>query len=479
MSMLHELLHILKYPSKEKIDQVTRAYEFVKGLYGGQNLFSNGSYFKHLVGTAKVLAGIGMGRDTISAGLLHNILRNKTVSREKLKNEFGDNVTLLVEDIAKVERIPFPDKTRHTESFAKLLFTTAPDLRVLIVKLAERLDTVRNAHELSPAEKSRVAREILTFYVPLAECLGILRIKQELETRAFQITNPKDYRYVSDLIRVREAQERKGLENFKKSLLKSIIIENILVLKSEIRVKSPYSIYRKLRIKGSANRIYDIRALRVIVPSVADCYRVLGIIHTHWTPLPHRIKDYIALPKPDGYQSLHTTIFVGNGSIIEIQIRTPEMHDRAQWGVVSHTYYKPAERNPIHKFFKLFFPSATKIDAQDNERRKKISEFLNGRMFVFNKRGEVIDLPKDATVVDFAFLLETDKAPRLAGARVNGIFAPINTKLKNGDVVELHTKKNAKPRPKWMRYAATTGARDEINKYLKNEPAAFPPYSII
>jgi len=493
MTQLEKLISLVKYPSKEKKDLIVRAYQFARRAHDRQK---EHSYLEHTARTANILAEIGMGRHTISAGLLHHILSDTDLSPSKLEKEFGKKILFLVEGVKKLGDIRYSNDKRHIESLIKFFLASSQDLRVLIIKLAERLDILRHKRSLIPNELKELGRETMGMYVPLAGRLGIRSIQRELEDLAFEILEPEHYRITRKLIDRKEKKEHKTLVHFRKSLLKIIAKENITGIETHFRLKSVYSVYTKLKVKHSAEKIYDIKALRVNVPTVNDCYTVLGIIHRHYKPLQGRIKDYIANPKPNSYQSLHTTVIINNNHFAEIQIRTFLMHDNAEFGSAIHSEYKNNNERIISKWFNSFFPSPlndnraennsdedyTKVpkwikglidvksytDTQENFYQNLKFDFPEKSIFVFDHEGIVIDLPKGATVIDFAFALDPKRALILHAAKINKKFVSISTKLSHNDVVEIITKSSAHPTVKWLPFAKTSFAQSFIIHYLKS-----------
>jgi len=495
MPTIEEIQGSLRYPTQKGLNVLKKSHDFLVETYSIKGVDKE-SRLNHLLGTAKILAELGLGPTTIAAGMLHDVLENGYVVENEIDKQFEKKIVLLVQGVTALSKIKYIPEYQDKESMAKFFLASAHDLRVLVIKLAEILDVMRTIGIYPKEEQLRLAQECLDMYVPLAERLGTGAIKRELETLSFEILKPKECENIRQLVRLKEDREKKSLANFKNSLLKTLAKENLRVIKTDFRLKSVYSIYKKMELKENIEQIYDIRAFRIVVESVGDCYRTLGIVNTRWQPLPDRVKDYIALPKPDGYRSLHTTVFIGNGHIAEIQIRTPEMHERAEIGIISHTLYKQKEKNPIGEWFDRFFSHPKNaVDTKENEEKyKKVpgwikrlvdvttyvqmkphnvhgpqEKFLAQRMFVFDEKGAVVDLPKGATVVDFAFVIDPDNAANLSGATVNGKFVSIQTNLKNDDTVVLHLKKQAKPRPKWLEYAKTPKAKTLIREHLKNK----------
>jgi GTP diphosphokinase / guanosine-3',5'-bis(diphosphate) 3'-diphosphatase len=499
MSQLDDLIAHIKYPSEEKIKLITRAFKYAERVHKGQTRYSGEPYFNHLVETAKILAELGMGRRSISAGLLHDTLEDAGISSAELKKEFGKEITFLVEGVTKLGTIRYQGQERHVESLRKFFVAMSKDLRVLVIKLADRLHNMRTLEHVPQEKRMRIALETMEIYVPLAYRLGIRKIKRELEDLSFKYINPEEYSKTQLAVSERIKAQEKESEKFRRSLLKSLAKSGITHVVADHRVKSIYSIYKKTQFKKiDISKVYDINALRVHVDSIDDCYRVLGVIHSLWRPLPGRIKDYIAFPKPNGYQSLHTTVFSGDGSILEIQIRTHEMHENAEFGIASHIAYKERKstvKDPQYSWFKQFFPPPPKNPVYKNVERPHViptwikrlvdiqsyvsmptefyenlkSDFFQHRMFIFNPSGEVIDLPVDSTPIDFAYEMAIELGHHLSGSKVNGKLVPIDTPLKNGDLVEIITKKTSKPNIKWLESCKTSLAKKHIREALSLE----------
>jgi GTP pyrophosphokinase len=385
----------------------------------------------------------------------------------------------------------------------KLFAATAKDIRVLIIKLTDRLHNARTLEHVPKIEKrTRIAQETLEIYAPIADRLGMSVMKTELEDAAFRYTYPKEYERVRELLKERKNENEKRLEKTEKDLKGELAQASIRTFRTEARRKGTYSLFRKLERKSwDINQIYDILALRVIFPTVADCYSALGIIHGHWRPVPGKIKDYIAFPKPNGYQSIHTTVYTGDGGAIEIQLRTEAQHREALFGIASHLTYKEiqsgASKRGSLEWIRQFFPrlggapGAATLNEPGKDNAGKIpewleqlahahhgseaseeyldtlkSDFFSHRVFVFTPKGDVIDLPMEATTIDFAYAVHSDLGNRMSGARVNGKMVSLDTALRNGDMVEVITRSSAKPSRKWHDIAKTNMAKRHIRAAL-------------
>lgn len=502
---LSSILDEMQSKSDEDKALVKKAYEFAKKAHQKQERYSGEPYFTHLAEVGFSLARIGMDATTVAAGILHDSIEDVEVKPETIDTEFGREVLNIVEGVTKLGAIKYRGLERHTESLRKLFAATAKDIRVLIVKLMDRLHNAETLEHVPKNKRKRIALETLEIYAPIADRLGMGVVKRDLEDAAFPFAYPKEYAKVTELLKERRAETERRLEKTEKALKRELASANIRGFRTEARVKGVYSLFKKLERKDlDITKIHDILALRVIVPNVADCYSILGIIHGQWRPVPGKIKDYIAFPKPNGYQSIHTTIYTGDGGTLEIQIRTEAMHREAQYGIASHFSYKDLQAGVKSKkgsgldWIRQFLPTGDeKVTEKMNTERRYGSEevpgwvkdlaethsedkhekfledikgdFFSHRVFVFTPHGDVIDLPIAATPVDFAYTIHSDIGNHMAGAKVNGKLVSLDTSLHNGDIVEIITKKSSKPTHKWMAYAKTTLAKRHIRSAIQNQ----------
>jgi guanosine-3',5'-bis(diphosphate) 3'-pyrophosphohydrolase len=484
----------------ESVSIVTRAYEFSQKAHGEQRRYSGDPYFSHPAEVGFLLASIGMDPETIAAGLLHDVIEDAGVKPLTVETEFGTHVLSLVQGVTKLGALRYRGLERHTESLRKLFAATAKDIRVLIIKLMDRLHNAKTLeHVPRPDKRERIALETLEIYAPIADRLGMSVVKQELEDAAFPWAHPKDYEKVRELLKERRSENDKRLEKIEKDLKREFAESGLRNFRTEGRIKGTYSLFRKLERKNwDIDKIYDIRALRVIFPSVADCYAALGVIHAHWRPVPGKIKDYIAFPKPNGYQSIHTTVYTGDGGALEIQMRTEAMHREALYGIASHLAYKDNQasqgRRGSLEWVRQFFPrlrgdstdlnqpgsvksgvpdwvkelaqAHTHVEESEEYLDRLKSDFFSHRVFVFTPHSDVIDLPLGATPIDFAYAIHSDLGNRMSGARVNGKMVSLETALRNGDMVEIITKSNAHPSRKWHDIAKTNMAKKHIRAAL-------------
>ena len=499
---LKEILDAMASKDAGDIALVSTAYEFSEKAHIEAKRYSGDPYFVHPAEVAYLLAETGMDADTIAAGLLHDVVEDAGVKPETIEELFGHDVLYLVEGVTKLGTLRYRGLERHTESLRKLFAATAKDIRVLIIKLTDRLHNARTLEFVPKIEKrTRIAQETLEIYAPIADRLGMSVMKQDLEDAAFRFAYPKEYEKTRELLKERKNENEKRLEKTEKDLKRELATANIREFRTEARRKGIYSLFKKLERKHwDINQIYDILALRVIFPSVADCYSALGIIHAQWRPVPGKIKDYIAFPKPNGYQSIHTTVYTGDGGALEIQLRTEAQHREALYGIASHLTYKEMQsgrgKRSGLEWIRQFFPrigksAATTAPDEKKEVKENVpewleqlahahhgteaseeyldtlrSDFFSHRVFVFTPKGDVIDLPVEATPIDFAYAVHSDLGNRMSGARVNGKMVSLDTALSNGDMVEIITKSTAKPSRKWHDIAKTNMAKKHIRAAL-------------
>lgn len=472
---IEEILSLVDNLKKEDIDIINRAYDFAKKAHEGQLRKSGEPYFNHVFATAKNLAELGMKAKTIAAGILHDVIEDTSVTEEELEKEFGSEIVSLVNGVTKLGTVRYKGIERKVENLRKFFVSMAEDLRVLTIKLADRLHNIETLKHVRPDKQKRIALETLEIYAPLADRLSMGRLKGRLEDAAFEYAYPKEYEEVKKLLNEKKDAKEKYLIEVRdviKEKIKEAHIKNAIV---DYRQKHLYSLWKKLeKYNMDIGKIYDIIALRIMVDTVADCYHVLGIIHGEWTPVPNRIKDYIAMPKANGYQSLHTTIFTGTGGIVEIQIRTHEMHQNAENGIAAHFIYK--EKGSDKKVDSKQMEWVNQLrELNQNEEEHKPEKFLENikmnffkdRIFVFTPKGDIIDLPEDSSAIDFGYAIHTDIGNHIQGVKINGKNSSLGTKLKTHDIVEIQTNKNTNPSSKWLDYSRTNLARREINAYLK------------
>jgi GTP diphosphokinase / guanosine-3',5'-bis(diphosphate) 3'-diphosphatase len=457
---VESIISLLAKASEEEKELVRSASEFAKVAHEGQKRLSGEPYYNHTFETAKNLALLGMDATTVAAGFLHDVLEDTETEAKTIEKEFGKEVLFIVEGVSKLGELKYRGADRHNESLRKLLLATSKDLRVLIVKLCDRLHNIRTLSFVPPEKQKRIAMETLEIYAPIANRLGIRKLSRELEDLSFPYANKEGYEEISSLFKKSYDEKLEKLEKFRKSVMKELARAGFVGFRSDYRVKGLYSLYKKyLKNKKDIESIYDMLAMRIIVDKTEDCYRALGIIHAVWKPLPGRIKDYIAFPKLNGYQSMHTTVFTGDGDLVEIQIRTEEMHDEAEYGVAAHSLYKAGEKNK-----KQITPWLQALTSRSMDEIKK--DFLSEKIFVFTPKGDVVDLPTGSSAIDFAYAIHSDIGDKMSGAKINGKFCSIATVLKGGEIVEIITSKNAKPNRKWLDSVKTGFAKRHIRNFI-------------
>ncbi len=475
MVSLKEIIDLMggKLAKKEE-ELVVKAYEFAKRAHEGQKRLNGDPYFVHVFETAKILAKFGMDTQTIAAGLLHDVLEDTKTTEEELKKEFGEDIVFLVKGVTKLGTLKYHGHERHVESLRKFFVAMANDLRVVIIKFADRLHNLQTLQFVREDKRKRIALESIEVYAPLANRLGMGKLKGDLEDAAFPYAYPKEYAQVEEIIKEKIEFYQKNLNEVKEILEKELKKNKVKYLEISYRMKHKYSLYRKLlKYDMDIEKIHDIIALRIVVDSVEECYRVLGIVHAIWNPLPGRIKDYIALPKLNGYRSIHTSILTGLGGVAEIQIRTKEMHAEAAYGVAAHFAYKESNGKKVldNKIKFKWIEELKDFQYMPDEPKKYIEhikmDFFSNRIFIFTPKGDVVDLPEDSNPIDFAYSIHSDIGNHISGARINGKMSQIFTKLKNGDIVEILKKKEAHPSGKWLEYVKTSIAKKHIKSYLE------------
>ena len=470
---LSEILEELqrRYPGDQ--ERIRRAFEFISEKHKYQLRKSGEPYIVHPVSVAKILADLNMDSTTVIAGLLHDVLEDTDATYEEIKELFGQEVADIVEGVTKIGKIKFKNlREAQAENFRKLILATAKDIRVVIVKLADRLHNMRTLGYLRRDKRIRIAEETLSVYAPLAHRLGIWEIKRNLEDLAFKHLYPREYEKVRRFVN----QSLDDLETYLKKFVIPKVREEIKKagIEAEItyRPKHLYSVWQKtIRKNIKLEEVHDLLGVRIIVNSVQECYVVLGIVHSIFTPVPGKFKDYISLPKPNLYQSLHTTVIAPKGRMVEFQIRTWDMHERAEKGIAAHWAYKEGkERLQGEEIFSWLRNLVENIQGSknpsevlDNLKRELFSE----EVFVFTPKGDLVVLPTGATPIDFAYHIHTEIGNHCAGAKVNGRIVPLSYRLRNGDQVEIITSSTKRPSPDWLSLVVTSKARNRIRHYLR------------
>lgn len=518
MTTVKEIIGEMSDPSPENVAFVENAYEFSKKAHEGQKRYSGEPYFIHAAATAKILAEYDMDAITIAAGLLHDAVEDGRVSREAIEKEFGNELLFIVDGVTKLGTHKYHGAERHAESLRRLLVATASDIRVLIVKLADRFHNMQTLEHVPEHKRCRIALETLEIYAPIADRLGMGKMKRDLEDLAFPYIDPDAAHHTAEVRKLKTQETEDGLAKVQKEIKSELAKKGLTIFRTDIRMKGLWSLHQKLKRKrDDISLIHDIAALRVIVPTIEDCYVTLGIVHALYKPLPGEFKDYIAFPKPNGYQSIHTTVVTSNAGIVEIQIRTEEMHRDSQFGIASHMSYKQLGKGVEQlgkevqksRFSSLSFswirsliPSLMKVTKKSGEIKGVAKappwltelaeahaevagskEFVDGlkedffshRVFVFTPNGDVIDLPAASTPIDFAYAIHSDLGNHLQGAKVNGKLVSFDTILGNGEVVEILRRDSAHPSVKWLEIARTSLARRHIRTTLSVTEPVKPP----
>ena len=472
----HLIDTIHSYLPKAKCDDVTKAYQLAEEAHKDQRRVSGEPYILHPLAVAQILADMKIDTTTITASLLHDVVEDTSYTLEDIKKMFGKEVAFLVDGVTKLSRLNYRTKEdQQLNSMRKMFLAMAKDVRVVVIKLADRLHNMRTLRYMRSDKQKRIAQETLEIFAPLAHRLGIFNIKWELEDLSFRYLEPDKYYDLVDQMK-QKRHVREEIVNEAIDVLKKALDEAHIHCEINGRPKHFYSIYKKMKKDNrDLSQVYDLFAIRVIVDDVKDCYGVLGIVHSLWKPLPYRFKDYIAMPKPNNYQSLHTTVIGTRGQPVEIQIRTWEMHRIAEYGVAAHWRYKEGNQTANKDAFdeKMGW-LRNLLEWQDTSNPK---EFVNAlkldafsdEVFVFSPRGDVIDLPQGAIPIDFAYRIHTDVGHRCVGAKINGKIVPLDYKLKNGDIVEIITSKVGKPSLDWLNIVGSSESRSKIRSWFKKE----------
>ncbi|OGM01248.1 hypothetical protein A2480_01825 [Candidatus Uhrbacteria bacterium RIFOXYC2_FULL_47_19] len=470
---------IKKYEPEADLDLVRLAFDFANDAHQGQKRKSGEPYIVHPLATAELLAEMNVPISIIIAGLLHDVPEDTPVTIEDIRKNFGDDISSMVAGITKLGKIKYRGIDRYVENLRKMFVAMASDIRVILIKFADRINNLSTLSALPPAKQIRIAQESLEIYAPIANRLGINKMRAKLEDLSFKHSMPKEYEWVTGLVD-RAIKVKKGYVEKVKTLLEAELKRNEINFEAiDGRVKHKYSLYRKLlKHERDIIQIHDIIALRIIVPKLSDCYAVLGIIHQTWKPLKGRIKDYISQPKPNGYQSLHTTVFCEGGEIVEFQIRTNVMHEEAERGIAAHWQYDEAGKvaSPevrkqmkwVKDLAKQHLDTKSGPEFLESLETLKIDVFQD-RIFVFTPKGDVIDLPEGATPVDFAYAIHSQIGNTCVGARVNDHIVSLETRLFSGDCCEIIVDKDrTSPNPDWLSFIKTSTARSHIRSGAKS-----------
>ena len=468
-------LLVEKQYHEEDIEELEKAFEFAKKLHSGQYRVSEEPYIIHPMEVVKILIGLRADKDTLMAGFLHDILEDTDTKPEELQELFGEDVLNLVQGVTKLGKLQFKStEERQAENFRRMFIAMASDVRIIFLKLADRLHNMRTLNYMAPAKQQRIAQETLDIFAPLANRLGVGKIKAELEDLSLKYLHPDKYYEIAQLVSQKKAERETTVKFLIDSISKDVKASGINATITG-RAKHYYSIYKKMnRLNVAFHDLYDITAVRVIVDTEKECYEVLGLIHSRFKPIPGRFKDYIAMPKGNMYQSLHTSVIGPRQKPLEVQIRTWEMHEIAEYGVAAHWRYKEKGSEKADSANDVKFSWMRKLveynkdtkDAADYVDSVKLDLFSD-QVFAFTPGGDVIDLPQGATPVDFAYRIHSDVGHKTVGALINGRIAQLDTKLKNGDIVEIMTSKVAAPRLDWLHFVVTKQAASRIRTWYK------------
>jgi len=470
---------VRSYSPEADVELLRKAYVFSALEHKGQLRHSGEPYLVHPLEVADLLADMKMDVVAVAAGLLHDVVEDTLTTPERIAELFGAEIAHVVEGVTKIGAIPFSSsEERQAENFRKMLLAMVDDIRVILVKLADRLHNMRTLHYLPEERRTKIAQETLDIYAPIANRLGMSKVKNELEELSFRYLEPKAFEVLRSKVDGKRRQAERVIEELTGIIRAKLDDAQVPIIHLDGRIKRLYSIHQKLkRQKIDLERVYDFVALRVITQSVKDCYAALGIIHQTWSPVPGRIKDFIAMPRPNGYQSLHTSVVSDHGFPFEVQIRTEEMHRHAEEGIAAHWKYKEGRvgdqrDEPYFQWMRQLLEVQQEVrDPQEFLQSLKIDLYPE-EVYIFTPKGEVKSLPRGATAVDFAYAIHTDVGNRCVGARINGRMVPLRTRLQNGEIVEIITQAGHRPSRDWLNFVATSRARSKIKHVIQGEERA-------
>jgi guanosine-3',5'-bis(diphosphate) 3'-pyrophosphohydrolase len=463
---------IAKYYPEADFSKVDKAYYFAAKSHEGQERMSGEPYYIHPLEVSKTLARLRMDLPSITASLLHDVVEDTEASLEDIEKEFGQEVRVLVDGVTKLSKYNFKSSEEaQAENFRKMIIAMAKDIRVIIIKLADRLHNMRTLNHMPEEKQKRIAQETIDIYAPIANRLGIAWLKLELEDTSYMYLEPETYMELVGKVQKQKTEKEKYIHEVMK-IIEERLAEFQLKAKVSGRLKNYHSIASKMKLRNlEFEQVYDLVAFRIIVDDVSQCYEILGIIHSFWKPVPGRFKDYIAMPKPNNYQSLHTTVIGPYGERVEIQIRTLEMHRIAEYGIAAHWLYKEghmaSEDNEKFTWLRSLMESQDEISDPTEFLDSMKLDLFSGEVYVFTPKGEVKSLPVGSTPIDFAYAIHTDVGHRCTGAKVNDMLVPLKYELKSGDTVEITTSKVQAPKKDWLKYVKSARAKIKIRQYLK------------
>lgn len=461
--------------SPEDITLISEAHEVARGAHEGQTRFTGEPYFVHPFITACKLIDLKLPAEVIAAGLLHDVPEDTTVTIEEIETLFGADIAGLVRGVTKLGHVQYRGMERYVENLRKMFLAMAADIRVVFIKFADRMHNMETLYVIPEHKRTRIAKEVLEIYAPIANRLGMGEYRGLFEDYSFKYLQPKEYNWTKHLLEQRVKKYGPALEEAIQMVQVELIKTDIHSANIHGRIKYCYSLYRKLKkYENDINKVYDIVAVRIIVDDVSDCYAALGVLHGLYTPLPGRIKDYIAQPKPNGYQSLHTTVFSSTGAILEFQIRTIEMHQEAEYGIAAHWSYKEGRQLAQHqvKWIEELAKIQKELDQENfMERLDELKlDMFHDRIFVFTPNGDVIDLPEGSTPIDFAYAVHSDIGDKASGVKINHQIANFDTMLRSGDMCEITMNKDRKtPNADWLKFAKTHHARSKIKDAMRKQ----------
>jgi len=477
VSLFKQLRKEISYLEEAQIAEIYEAFLVAQNAHAGQKRDTGENYLTHPIAVAIILANMHMDYQSIIAALLHDVVEDTVVTKEFIADKFGTVIADLVDGVTKLSQIEFSNQAEvQAESFRKMVLAMSRDIRVILIKLADRLHNMRTIGGVMPAKSKRISCETLDIYAPIANRLGMHALCLELETLSFSILHPRRYRILHDAMTKTRGNRKEVMATIEKEIKQALVKKSLAEVTVNGREKNIYSIYRKMSTRHlQFAAIMDVYAFRVIVPEFDDCYRALGIVHSLYKPVPGRFKDYIAIPKSNGYQSLHTTLFGPYGMPIEVQIRTQAMDNMANHGIAAHWLYKADTKLAdaaqvraqqwINNLLEMQQNTGSSLEFLDNVR----VDLFPDEVYVFTPKGHIMELPRGATVVDFAYMIHTDVGNSCVAARIDRQFMPLSTVLLNGQTVSIITAPDAKPNPAWLNFVVTARARSGIRAYLKGQ----------